>query len=181
MVVAADGADARPGLCVRTAELYLDVEPRSRSDAGRLYARACKLGDDASCSRAKSLNVEVEAPAAVVAPKASPTRTAPPATPTVSSPPPKPCHEMRACVMLDVKQRNTTEVVGTLTNRCERPVSCTWCPSRNSVVEKATCRTSTLAPGESKSGREGGLWYEGYNAIAYDCMDADDERSCNAM
>ena len=55
MVVAVDGAtDARPTICARTAELYQDVEPRSPEDAGRLFASACKLGDDASCARARS-------------------------------------------------------------------------------------------------------------------------------
>jgi len=54
MVVAADGADARPPICAQTAGLYADLEPRSPSDAGRLYARACELGDSASCERASS-------------------------------------------------------------------------------------------------------------------------------
>jgi hypothetical protein len=85
---------------------------------------------------------------------------------------------MRDCVALDVNQRNTNEVVGTLANRCGRAVSCTWCPSRGNQVDKSACRTATLAPSESRSGRDQGLWYEGFNGIAYDCMDAADDKAC---
>ena len=73
MVVGNDGVDARPVICARTADLYLDLPPSSRGDAGRLYARACQLGDSASCSRAKTLGVDVEQrPAAVAKPAAEP-------------------------------------------------------------------------------------------------------------
>jgi hypothetical protein len=184
MVVGADGTDARPALCARTAELYLDIEPRSRSDAGRLYARACKLGDAKTCASAKALGVDPEEQASASAPKAralplAPPRPPPPASPT--SPPPPPCHEMRACVSLELEQRNVSEVQGTLVNRCEHAVSCTWCPSRGDQIDKTVCRTTTLAPAESKSGREAGLWFEGFNAMAYDCMDAADDRACLAL
>jgi hypothetical protein len=187
MVVDAEGTDARPGICVRTAELYLDVEPRSRGDAGRLYARACSLGDDKSCGRAKTLGVEPEDRAA--------SSKAPPNSP-VPPPPPKPipgvtgplpaaqattCHSMRSCVALDVHKRGT-EVVGTLTNHCDSAVSCSFCPAQGDRVEKGTaCRTTSLARDESKTGRDAGLWYQGYTAIAYDCMDANDERGCSGM
>ncbi len=186
MVVGADGTDARPELCARTAELYLDVEPRSRSDAGRLYARACKLGDARTCARAKALGVDPDAQTAANAPKArplplAPPRPQPPATPAATSPPPPPCHEMRACVSLELEQRNTNEVMGTLANHCDRAVSCTWCPSRGDQIDKSVCRTTNLAPAESKSGREAGLWFEGFNAMAYDCMDAADDRACLAL
>jgi hypothetical protein len=175
IVVASDGVDARPQICARTAELYLDLEPRSRSDAGRLYARACALGDGDGCARAKSLGVDVNVPQR--APVPAPSLT--PAPKPVAAPPPVPvCHSMRACVALDVKQHNATEVLGTLTNRCDRPVFCSFCPAHGDVVDKAACRTMTLAPSEAKSGREAGLWFDGYSAIAYDCTDASDDHSC---
>jgi hypothetical protein len=190
IVVATDGTDARPALCVDTAELYLDVEPRSRSDAGRLYARACKLGDDKSCARAKSLGVEPEESPAPTKPpprhfslNAGPTAVpAPPSPPRSSaSPPPHgppPCHEMRDCVTLELHQRNISEVVGTMTSHCDVPVLCTWCPSHGSQVDRSACRSATFAPNESKSGREAGLWYDGFNAMAYDCMGVNDEKGC---
>jgi hypothetical protein len=186
MVVGAGATDARPALCVRTAELYLDIEPRSAADAGRLYVRACRLGDAASCASAKSLGVDPEAHAAA-APKARalpppPPRPQPPATPSAAAPPPPPpCHEMRPCVSLELVQRNADEVMGTLANHCDRPVACTWCPSHGDKVDKTGCRTTNVAPGESKSGRDAGLWYQGYNAMAYDCMDAADDRGCLAL
>jgi len=182
IVVAADGADARPALCVRTAELYLDLEPRSESDAGRLYARACKLGDPKSCASAKSLGFDAEGH---VVPKARPLPPAPPppvATSTAPAPPPPlPCHEMRACASLELVQRNANEVEGTLSNHCDRAVSCAWCPSQGEKIDKSACRTTNLAPSESKSGRGAGLWFEGFNAMAYDCMDASDDRACLAL
>jgi hypothetical protein len=190
IVVATDGTDARPALCVDTAELYLDVEPRSRSDAGRLYARACELGDDKSCAKAKSLGVEPEEHAA---PPPKPTRTfslsagpsavaAPPSPPrsSASAPPPgpPPCHERRECVTLQLVQRNFSEVVGTMTSHCDAPVLCTWCPSHGQQVDRNQCRTTTLAPNESKTGQGAGLWFEGFNAMAYDCMDVNDDKRC---
>jgi hypothetical protein len=185
MVVANDGADARPAICARTAELYLDLAPSSRGDAGRLYARACQLGDSASCTQAKTLGVDAaERPvqAANRPSQASPPLPMPapkPAT-TASAPVPAvaPCHEMRACVALDVRQRNTSEVVGALRNGCDRAVKCTFCPSRSSQVDKAACRSVTLSPSESKVGQQAGLWYDGYNSIAYDCVDAKDDLGC---
>jgi hypothetical protein len=88
---------------------------------------------------------------------------------------------MRGCVSLDVQQRNTTEIVGTIANHCDRSVTCGWCPAHGSRVDKGTCRSATLTPNESRRGREAGLWYDGYDAIAYDCIDASDNRSCLAM
>ena len=186
MVVANDGTDARPAICARTAELYLDLAPSSRGDAGRLYARACQLGDSASCTQAKTLGVdasELAPPAASSrAIEASPPSPLPASKATTTSsapvPPLAPCHEMRACVTLDVRQRNQSEVVGALLNRCDRSVQCTFCPSRGSQVDKAACRSATLSPNESKAGRESGLWYDGYNSIAYDCVDVKDDRGC---
>jgi hypothetical protein len=182
MVVATDGVDARAPICVQTAELYLDREPRSRSDAGRLYVRACDLGDDASCEKAKSLGA-APAPAHPAPRAAAPTPAMAPAlTPaqsvTQARAPVPACHDLSACVELDVKRRNTSEVLGTLTNHCDRPAFCSFCPARGSDVDRGACHTATLAPGESKSGREAGLGYEGYSAIAFDCSDAADDRSC---
>jgi hypothetical protein len=191
IVVGADQTDARPALCVRTAELYEDVAPRSKGDAGRLYARACKLGDKKACARAKALGVEPEEekaaapPAKTEAPpppRPPPPRLPPPPTSTAAlPPPPPPCHEMRGCVSLELKQRNMTEVVGTITSHCDHPVSCTWCPSRGEQLDKSACRTTTLGPGESKAGKDAGLWYDGYNAMAYDCMDVGDDPRCISM
>jgi hypothetical protein len=187
MVIANDGADARPEICARTAELYLDLAPSSRGDAGRLYARACTLGDTASCAQAKTLGATIEEHAVPVAAKSTVDRGATPAPASVARPasaassvaaPVPPCHDMRACVALDVRQRNATEVVGSLRNGCDRSVKCTFCPARGNQVDRAGCRSATLAPSESKAGRESGLWYDGYNSIAYDCMDATDDRGC---
>ncbi len=189
MVVGVEGTDARPSICARTAELYQDVEPRGPDDAGRLFARACSLGDSRSCAHAKSAGDE-----GAIAPKAS-TRSVPAASTGMAPALPRPiatttadssrslsqCHEMRPCVALDVNQRNSSEVVGTIVNRCDRTVACTWCPSRGDVVDKSGCRSATLAPNESRSGREQGLWYDGFNAIAYDCMDSTDEKGCLGM
>ena len=194
IVVGSDGTDARPLLCQRTAELYLDVEPRSKSDAGRLYARACKLGQKKACSQAAALGVDVEEhPAAVAsskqaAPPSPSPRPLPPRAPAPQAstsaalaPPPPPCHERHDCVSLELKQRNMTEVVGTITSHCDQPVSCTWCPSRGEQVDKSVCRTTTLGPGESKAGKDVGLWYEGYSAMAYDCMDVGDDPRCLSL
>jgi hypothetical protein len=189
MVLAVDGADARPTICVRTAELYRDVQPASPEDAARLYARACKLGDDKSCARARTLGVDPVGPA-VVTPKAQPNAPAvaqplpPPGPRPAASAPPAPapaCHEMRPCVSLEVTQRNFAEVVGSMVNHCERAVSCTWCPARRSQVDRSACHSATLAPEEKRAGREAGLWYDGFDAIAYDCMDAADARGCLAL
>jgi hypothetical protein len=180
MVIAEDGADARPRICARTAALYVDLAPRSPRDAGRLYARACALGDEESCDRAKSLGVDVEVrPVAVVARAAPSTTAAPTPLPAAPLPPVALCHPMRACVALDVQQHNASEVLGTLTNHCERAVFCSFCPARAGNADKSACRTTKLAPNESKSGRDAGLWYDGYTGIAYDCADAADDRSCS--
>ena len=76
-------------LCVRTAELYLDVEPRSKSEAGHLYARACKLGDKKACGQAEALSVKIEdeAPASAAAKEAPtpPPRRSRPAPATAAS------------------------------------------------------------------------------------------------
>ena len=177
MVVAADGADARPPICAKTAELYRDVEPRSPGDAARLYARACELGDAASCARAASLGATAPAHASLPAPPLAPPRP-PPSAPAPAPRPAPVCHDLHACVALDVKQRNTSEVLGTLTNHCDRPAFCSFCPAHGADVDRGACHTTTLAPGESKSGRDAGLWYDGYSAIAFDCSDAADDRSC---
>ncbi len=183
MVVGPGGTDARPDLCARTAELYLDVEPRSDADAGRLYARACKLGDEKSCRRAKSFGVDVEehpVPSAASArPLPPPPHAPPPASPT--SLPPPPCHEMRSCVSLELVRRNVDEVMGTLADHCDVAVTCTVCPSKGDEVDRSACHTMTLGPNESRSGREAGLWYQGYRSMAYDCMAANDERGCLAL
>lgn len=194
MVIGVDGTDARPGLCVSTAQLYEDVAPTSPEDAGRLYARACKLGDDRSCTKARKLGADLSDRS--IAPKASGPRAMPNATtgaqplPAPGPRPPSPspaapvpaCHEMRACVSLEVTQRNFTEIVGSLANHCDRPVACTWCPARRAQVDRGNgCHTTTLSPNEKRSGQEAGLWYDGYDSIAYDCMDASDARGCLAL
>jgi len=185
MVLASSNADARPALCARTAELYLDVEPKSPSDAQRLYVRACKLGDETSCTHARSLGAEPDEPRVAAAkrpaPAPSPARPSPSPSPS-TKPPPAPlvpaCHEMRGCVSLDLVQRGASEVVGTLTNHCDGAVICAACPSNGDQVDKSACHTVNLAPGEWRSGRESGLAYQGASAMAYDCMAADDDHSC---
>ena len=178
MVVAEGGVDARPPICARTAQLYLDLEPKSPDDAGRLYARACDLGDSASCDRGKRANsLGVPAPS-VTHPSAPAPAPAASATPAPVPAPALVCHDLHSCVSLDVKQRNTTEVTGKLTNSCDRPVFCSFCPARGAVVDRASCHTTTLAPGESKSGRDANLWYDGYSGIAFNCSDAADDRRC---
>jgi hypothetical protein len=85
---------------------------------------------------------------------------------------------MRACVSLDVQQRNVTEIVGSMANHCDRAVACSWCPAHRDQVDKGGCHTATLQPGEARAGRDAGLWYDGYDSIAYDCSDATDARGC---
>jgi hypothetical protein len=189
LVIANDGADARPLVCIRTAELYMDLSPKSSEDAGRMFVRACKLGDDRGCSHARSLGVDPDDHAAPTG--AKPTRAPSVAQPlpaptgrvtTVVTPQPAPaCHEMRPCVSLDLQQRNVTEVVGSIANKCDRPVICTWCPVRSGAVDKTQCRKATLAAGEARAGRDAGLWYDGSDAMAYDCMDATDDKGCLGM
>jgi hypothetical protein len=194
MVLAVDGAtDARPVICARTAELYQDVAPKSAEDAARLFVRACKLGDDKSCTRARALGAdpyEHGSATAAMGPKPGPNapggaQPLPPPGPhpvtTITPPPPPACHEMRACVSLDVQQRNFSEAVGTITNHCDRAVACTWCPAHHDQVDRSGCRTTTLQSGETRSGQPAGLGYEGYDSIAYDCMDATDPRGCLAL
>jgi hypothetical protein len=190
LVIADDGADARPLVCLRTAELYMDVSPKSPEDAGRMYARACKLGDDRGCSHASSLGVDTSdhpAPTESRGTRTRPVVAQPLPAPTgrvttVVTPQPAPvCHEMRPCVSLDLQQRNVTEVVGSIANKCDRPVMCTWCPVHAGAVDKTQCRKATLAAGESRAGRDAGLWYDGFDAMAYDCMDAADDKGCLGM
>ena len=184
MVVASGGADARPALCARTAALYLDVEPRSQSDGQRLYLRACQLGDETSCARLRSLGIEPDEPRAAAAPKATPPPAQPPRPSPAPTPPPPAaplapaCHEMRSCVSLDLVQHNAAEVVGTLTNHCEGAVTCAVCPANGDQVDKTACHTIGLAPGEWRSGRESGLAFQGFSAMAYDCAAANDDRGC---
>ena len=85
---------------------------------------------------------------------------------------------MRQCVTLDVTEQNLTNVVGSITNGCDRAVACSWCPAHKSQVDKSACHTATLSPGEKRAGREAGLWFEGYDSMAYDCMEAGDPRGC---
>jgi len=191
MVLAVDGAtDARPVLCARTAELYQDVQPRSPEDAARLFVRACKLGDDKSCVRARALGADPYEHTGLGGPRPGPNATAapqplPPPVPrpasTATPPLPPACHEMRTCVSLDVQQRNFSEAVGAMVNQCDRAVSCIWCPAHHNQVDRSGCHTATLAPGEKRAGQEAGLGYEGYDSIAYDCMDATDARGCLAL
>ena len=180
LVVGDVGSQERLAICVHTAELYTDLAPRSPADAARLYARACKLGDRASCDQATKLGADIEPRPAAASAKQLPQPATPPA-PSASAPPLIACHPMRSCVVLDAQQRNTTEVMGQMQNHCDRAVVCTWCPAHGDQVDKKACRSATLAPNESKSGREGGLWYDGYNALAYDCTDANDGRGCLGM
>ena len=39
-------------------------------------------------------------------------------------------------------------------------------------------RVVILGGVDGVSGRDQGLWYEGFNGMAYDCMDASDEKGC---
>lgn len=188
MVIANDGADARPLVCVRTAELYADQSPKSPDDAGRLFARACKLGYEGSCARARSLGVDPDAQTtpsrpprnAPAGPQPLPPPAPTPRTTTVVTPPPAPaCHEMRPCAPLDVKQYSGTAIEGTLTNKCDVPVACTWCPvPKGGTADKTQCHRATLGIGEQRAGREGGLWFDGYDTMAYDCIDANDNKMC---
>ncbi len=184
MVVGSDRTDARPEICADAAELY-EVDPRSPSDAGRLYARACKLGDATSCARAKNLGASVEdaaangASAPPMPPLPAPRSSLPPPAPHASSPiVESACHDMRECVSLALKQRNFTEVVGTMTSHCDRPAFCKWCPAKAQQADKNACRSGTLAPGETKSGQEGGLWFDGYDSMAFDCTAVGDSPAC---
>jgi hypothetical protein len=189
MVLAVDGADIRADICIRTGELYEDVQPASPADAGRLFARACKLGDDRGCAKARTLGV-APVERAIPSPRAMPNATTgaqplppPGPRPAPTTPPPlaPACHEMRPCVTLEVSQRNVSEVVGSLSNHCDRAVACTWCAAHRDQVDRSACHSAKLAPNEQRAGREAGLWYDGYDAIAYDCMDAADARGCLAL
>jgi hypothetical protein len=187
MVVSSDGTDARPRLCFLTGELYDELEPRSVDQAAHLYAKACKLGDDRGCPRARAMGVDPDAQAAGAKP--------PPPAPRAAAAPPPPaptatvvtqvmapaCHEMKPCVSLDLQQRNTSEVVGTMTNRCDHTALCHWCPAKGSQVDKTQCHAGTLAPGETRTGTQWGLWYDGYNAMAYDCTEEHDPPACLAL
>ena len=188
MVVGVDQTDARPAICNRTAELYADLEPRSPADAGRLYARACKLGDEKSCVRARSLGAD---PTPAVPPAKPPrSQRCQPRFPRFRSRGPRQARPLSrrpppatrcAPVCLSMPNKETRTRWSGLANHCDRSVVCAWCPSRGDQVDKTACRKTSLAPNESKAGRESGLWYEGYNAIAYDCIDANDDRGCLAM
>ena len=188
MVVSTDGTDPRPVLCARTAEIYQDLEPSSRSDAGRLFARACKLGDDRSCAKARADGVEPESSSTAAAktpsrmpPPSMPAPVAPPTSTVVSQVVAPACHEMRSCVTLDVQQMSAREENGTITNHCDHTVLCKWCPSHGQQVEKSLCRTGTLSVGETRTGKQWGLWYEGYDGMGYDCMDEHDPQGCLAL
>jgi hypothetical protein len=188
MVIAADGVDMRAAICARAAELYQDPRAASPEDASRLFTRACRLGDDRSCAQSRSAGDEGPArgpssgtPAAGGAAVAQPLPPPGPRPAVSGAPVPGPaCHDMRACTSLDVKQRNFTEVVGALANHCDHAVACTWCPAHRDQVDRGLCHSATLAPNEKRSGREAGLWYDGFDAIAYDCADASDPRACVA-
>jgi hypothetical protein len=192
IVVSTDGTDPRPMLCARTAEIYQDLEPTSRSDAGRLFARACKLGDDQSCAKARADGVEPEttgvpgpavakSPSPHMPPPSMPAPLPPPTSTVVSQVVAPACHEMRNCVTLDVQQMNAREESGTITNHCDRNVACRWCPSHGQQVDESLCHSGTLTPGEMRTGKQWGLWYEGYNGMGYDCMDEHDAQGCLAF
>jgi hypothetical protein len=166
------GKDMRPLLCERTALLYRDRAPIDEGAAGRLYSRACKLGDDNACRRALALGVGRSPPAtrqvtvargvlpaadSAAEPSASSVSTAVPAPPP-QTPPRRPCHDLRDCVTLSLWLPSEGSLVGTLTSRCERPVACTWCPTRGDDVDRSACRSATLAPGESRHGRDDVLY-----------------------
>lgn len=190
------GRDMRPLLCERAALLYRDRAPTDQAAAGRLYSRSCKLGDDHACRHARALGVgrspptsrtvtavpEAPPAAASAAPPSatSPSTAVPPPSPRAS--PPRPCHDMRDCVTLSLWQPTEADVVGTLTSRCERPVSCTWCPARGGDdVDRSACRSATIAPGDRRYGQNDGLYYTGFRAIAYDCIDVDDDARCRSL
>jgi hypothetical protein len=191
IVVSTDGTDPRPALCARTAEIYQDLEPASRSDAGRPFARACKLGDDRSCVKARADGVEPETTVVpTTAAKSSPPRMPPPSMPAPLPPPTSTvvsqvlapaCHERRTCVTLDVQQTSATEEVGTISNHCDHSVACKWCPSHDTQVDKSQCHSGTLTAGETRTGNQWGLWYQGYNGMGYDCMDPNDPPGCLAL
>jgi hypothetical protein len=85
---------------------------------------------------------------------------------------------MRECVTLDLKQRNYTEVVGTMTSHCDKPALCKWCPAKKGQVDNGACKSATINPGETKTGQEAGLWYDGFDSMGYDCMDPGDAPQC---
>lgn len=187
MVVSSDGTDARPRLCMLAAEIYDELEPRSAAEAGLLYGRACQLGDDRACPRARALGFDPDAkpvaPSAKAAPpklaRVTPAPTAAAPTSTVVTQVLAPvCHEMKQCVFLELQQRNTSEVVGTITNKCDHTAVCRWCPAKGSQVDKAQCHSGTLATGEQRTGQAWGLWYDGYDAMAYDCAEEHDAPGC---
>jgi hypothetical protein len=68
-----------------------------------------------------------------------------------------------------------------MSSHCDHPVSCTWCPSKGDQVDKSQCRSMTINPNETKADKEAGLWYEGFNAMAYDCMDVGDDTRCLSL
>jgi hypothetical protein len=193
MVVSSDGSDARPRLCFLAAELYDELEPRSADEAGRLYGRACKLGDDRACPRARALGVDPDAkpPAPTTNAKAAPPPPAKPSMPAPTAAAPTStvvtqvvapaCHALRSCVQLDLQQRNVSEVVGTMTNHCDHAVACRWCPSKGTDIERSLCHSGTLQPGETRTGQAWGLWYDGFNAMAYDCIGDGDPPGCSAL
>jgi hypothetical protein len=190
MVVSTDGTDPRPMLCARTAEIYQDLEPTSRSDAGRLFARACKLGDDRSCAKARADGVEPEASIPSTTAAKAPPRMPPPTMPAPLPPPTSTvvsqvmapaCHEMRACVTFDVQQMSAREESATIANHCDHTVVCKWCPSHGQQVDKSQCHSGTLTSGETRTGKQWGLWYEGYDGMGYDCMDEHDAQGCLAL
>ena len=185
MVVSGGGEDPRPRICYATGELYDEVSPKSRSDAERLYARACKMGDARGCTRSNGASGDLhprDATPAQAAPRPPPLPPPPPTATVVTQVVPPPCHEMRACVSLDVSQHNDTEVVGTMTNHCDHPVQCRWCPAHGTDLgDKAQCKTAVLATGESRTGRPSGLWYDGFNGMAYDCVDEHDVQGCLSL
>ncbi len=201
------GKDLRILLCERTALLYLDRVPVDASLAGRMYLRACKLGDDNSCRHAQALGIgrSAVAPrdvatASDVPPAAVPGARAGAPTPSVAPAPPAPaaatatpppasrtplrgaCHDLHDCVTLSLWARSEEgDLVGTLTSHCERAATCTWCPAQGEAVDRTACRSANIAPGERKYGQSDGLYYKGFSAIAYDCCDADDDPRCRSL
>jgi hypothetical protein len=199
------GRDLRILLCERTALLYLDRVPIDASLAGRMYLRACKLGDDSACRHAQALGIgrsaiaardvpaasEVPPAAAPSTPPGAPAAAVTPAAPAPATAAPPPtsraplrgaCHDMHGCVTLSLWARSEEgDLVGTLTSHCERAATCTWCPAQGDAVDRSACRSATLGPGERRYGQSDGLYYKGFSAIAYDCSDADDDARCRSL
>ena len=115
-------------------------------------------------------------------PPPSPPPPPPPPTSTVVTQVVAPaCHEMRGCVALDVQQRNAREVVGTITNHCDHTVAVQVVPVARPAGREDPLPLGTLTPERARTGTQWGLWYEGYDAMGYDCIDEHDAPGCLAL